>query len=83
MFDPLTNRVLVIAGSSVILLNVLFGYLHCADNFCPGDNEKDYVYEYKDDEGKKYIVIDGISVTREDYDKHFIITVPQSQEQSK
>jgi len=51
MFDPLTNRVLIILGASFIGLNCFFGYLHCQDNFCPGDNQNDYIYEYVTDNG--------------------------------
>jgi hypothetical protein len=67
MFDPLTTRVLVILGASYIILNCVFSYLHCQDNFCPGDRESDWVYEYTDDSGKKYIVVDGKPLLKEQY----------------
>jgi hypothetical protein len=69
MFDPLTNRVLIVIGVSFIGLNCLFGYFHCQSYFCPGDNQDDYVYEYKDDAGERYIVIDNSSFPKADYDK--------------
>lgn len=67
MFDQFTNRVLALFGASFILLNCLFGYLHCRDNFCPGDRESDWVYEYKDEDGNRYVVVDGKAVPKESY----------------
>ena len=47
--------------------HLAYGYLNCANNFCPGDNESDYVYEYEDDSGKKFIVEDGATIPKEQY----------------
>ena len=69
VFDPLTNRFLAIFGIGFIVLNCAYGYLHCQEYFCPGDNQSDYVYEYKDTAGERYIVIDNSSVPKADYEK--------------
>jgi hypothetical protein len=47
--------------------HAVYGYLNCVSDFCPGDSEKDWVYEYTDDNGKKFIVEDGASVPKEQY----------------
>jgi hypothetical protein len=36
------------------------------NNFCPGDSESDYVYEYEDGDGNKFIT-DGVSVPKDTY----------------
>ena len=67
MFDPMTTRILAGLGAGYILLNCLTGYLHCQSNFCPGDHESDWVYEYTDNTGKNYVVVDGKTLLKEEY----------------
>jgi hypothetical protein len=50
--------------------HVITGSLECTYNFCPGDSESDWVYEYTDDSGKRYIVIDGKPVSKDTYDRN-------------
>lgn len=40
-------------------MHLVSGYFYCADNFCPGDNMSDWVYEFKTEDGKSMIVVDG------------------------
>lgn len=40
-------------------IHVIFGVINCYDKFCPGDSENEWIYEYTDHEGKKFIVVDG------------------------
>jgi hypothetical protein len=47
--------------------HVAYGYLDCQSNFCPGDSERDYIYEYTDDNGNKFIVEDGTAMPKEQY----------------
>jgi hypothetical protein len=60
-------RIWLVAGVTYIMLNAVFGYLHCMDNFCPGDRESDWVYEYTDDDGKRMIMTDGAVVPKEQW----------------
>lgn len=48
-------------------LHLIGGWSYCTDNFCPGDREADWVYEYTDDSGKKFIVVDGKHMPIEQY----------------
>jgi glutamate mutase epsilon subunit len=50
-----------------IPVQVLFGYLNCADNFCPGDREQDYVYTVKDEDGNTWYIEDGKPLLEKDY----------------
>lgn len=50
--------------------HVIMGTLECTYNFCPGDSEHDWVYEYTDDAGKRYIVIDGKPISKDTYDRN-------------
>jgi hypothetical protein len=59
--------ILVIFASVYIGLHAVFGYLNCKENFCPGDNHNDWVYEYTDDSGKKFIVENGKTIPAEQY----------------
>jgi hypothetical protein len=43
------------------------GYFYCEENFCPGDRESDWVYEYADEDGKKFIVVDGKPMPKEQW----------------
>jgi hypothetical protein len=60
-------RILLIVVLVYFGCHVVYGYLSCTSNFCPGDNERDYVYEYTDDNGKKFIVEDGATIPKEQY----------------
>jgi len=62
------GRVLAFIGIVYFGSHIVYGYLNCASSFCPGDNERDYVYEYTDDSGKKFIVEDGATIPKEQYD---------------
>ena len=48
-------------------IHLLGGWSFCQENFCPGDNERDWVYEYTDDNGQKYIVIDNKPILKEQW----------------
>lgn len=48
-------------------IHLISGYFYCEENFCPGDREGDWVYEYTDDDGKRFIVIDGTPILKELY----------------
>jgi hypothetical protein len=50
--------------------HVLYGSFYCASNFCPGDSESDWVYEYSDDDGKRYIVVEGKKISKEEWDRN-------------
>jgi hypothetical protein len=63
------GRTLLIAGSLYFAVHFITGYLYCADNFCPGDREKDYVYAVKDEDGKTWYIDDGKLLSEEDYKK--------------
>jgi hypothetical protein len=60
-------KTVTVFGILYFSIHIVYGYLSCASNFCPGDNERDYVYEYTDDSGKKFIVEDGATVPKEQY----------------
>jgi hypothetical protein len=62
-------RVHVLLGFAAVYfsLNVISGYLHCADNFCPGDYENDYVFTVKDEDGKTWYMENGKAVSEEEY----------------
>ena len=61
------GRTLAVVGIIYIGAHVISGAITCANEFCPGDNEKDWVYEYEADDGKKFIVIDGITIPKEQW----------------
>ena len=48
-------------------IHLVSGAWTCYTEFCPGENSKDWVYEYVDDDGKKFIVEDGKAVPAEQY----------------
>jgi hypothetical protein len=60
-------------------MHVISGYYYCEENFCPGDRESDWVYEYTDDTGKRFIVIDGTPIPKEQYQERLGIG-PYSQD---
>jgi hypothetical protein len=50
--------------------HILSGSWICYNEFCPGDRESDWVYEYTDDDtGKRMIVIDGAPLDKETWEK--------------
>ena len=63
-----SGRMLFILAFVYFGAHVVIGYLNCSSGFCPGDNENDYVYEYTDASGKKFIVEDGATIPKEQYD---------------
>jgi hypothetical protein len=63
------NYILVIFASVYIGLHAVFGYLHCEENFCPGDHERDYVYTVKDEDGKIWYIENGKPISEADYKK--------------
>ena len=60
-------NVLLIFAAAYFGLNVVFGYLHCEENFCPGDRENDYVYTVKDSDGKTWYMENGKAMSEEEY----------------
>jgi hypothetical protein len=60
-------NVLLIFAAVYFGLNVISGYLHCEENFCPGDREDDYVYAVKDEDGKTWYMENGKAVSEEEY----------------
>lgn len=44
-------KTLIGLAVAYILFQCLSGYWYCADKFCPGDNQRDYVYQYVNDKG--------------------------------
>lgn len=62
------GRILFILASVYFGAHIVFGFLNCYNGFCPGDSETDYVYEFTDSSGKKFIVEDGATIPKEQYD---------------
>lgn len=60
-------RTLTIVGTAYIAIHVASGAWTCYNEFCPGESHNDWVYEYTDDSGKKFIVEDGRTVPAEQY----------------
>lgn len=60
-------RLWLFVGMTYFVLNAASGYFYCIENFCPGDSETDWVYEYTDNDGKKFIVSNGKAVPKEQY----------------
>jgi hypothetical protein len=61
--------VLLIFAVAYVGLHAVFGYLHCEDNFCPGDFERDYVFTVKDEDGKVWYMENGKPISETDYKK--------------
>lgn len=61
------GKTLAIAGTACILLNVAHGAWTCYNEFCPGDSETDWVYEYESSEGKRFVVVEGKHIPKEAY----------------
>jgi hypothetical protein len=52
------------------LAHIFIGASYCYTNFCPGDSEDDWVYEYTDeDTDKRMIVIDGKPMLKDDWER--------------
>lgn len=60
------GRTLTIVGVAYMTVHLISGAWICYNEFCPGENPKDWVYEYTDDAGKRYLVSDGNPVLIED-----------------
>ena len=60
-------KTFLVGGLLYFSLHLLSGFMYCQDNFCPGDREADWVYEYTDDDGKKFVVIEGKPMPMEQY----------------
>ena len=61
------GRTVAIVGVVYISVHLISGALTCQEEFCPGDREKDWVYEYTDDNGKRFIVEDGSPIPKEQW----------------
>jgi len=61
------GKTLAVIGTVYIAIHVANGAWICYNEFCPGDNASDWVYEYTDDSGKKFIVDRGTHVPAEEY----------------
>jgi len=48
-------------------MHVYSGYFYCEENFCPGDREKDWVYEYTDEDGKRFVMVDNTPIPKEQW----------------
>ena len=66
-------RLHVLLGIAILYFgaHLIGGYLECEHTFCPGDREQDWVYEFKDEDGKRFVMIDGAPISREIYDQKF------------
>ena len=51
-------------------VHVISGSWTCYNEFCPGDRESDWVYEYTDDDGKRYIMIDDKPILKDTFDQN-------------
>ena len=60
------GKTLAVIGTAYIAIHIVSGAWTCYNEFCPGDNEADWVYEYTDEDGKRYLVADGEPVLIED-----------------
>lgn len=61
------GQTLGIIGAVYIAVHVASGAWACYNSFCPGESHKDWVYEYVDANGKKFIVENGHTVPAEQY----------------
>lgn len=61
------GRTLTIVGITYMAIHFASGYVICQNEFCPGDRENDWVYEYTDDDGKKFVVVEGKPIPKEQY----------------
>lgn len=63
------GRTLTVLGAAYFAVHLVSGAITCADEFCPGDHERDYIYSYEDDEGQKIVVVEGTKMSEDDYKK--------------
>ncbi len=63
------GKTLAVVGIIYIVGHVAIGSWHCYNNFCPGDNERDYVYTVKDQDGKIWYIENGKPVSEDEYKK--------------
>ena len=61
------GRTLVIAGTVYMSIHLASGAWTCYNEFCPGDNESDYVYTVTDENGKTWYREDGKFMSEEEY----------------
>jgi hypothetical protein len=47
--------------------HVIMSVIECSRNFCVGDRESDWIYEYTNDEGKRMVVVGGDHIPKEQY----------------
>jgi hypothetical protein len=64
------GRTLAIAGIAYLAVHVISGAFVCYNEFCPGDRESDWVYEYTEDDGRRMIVIEGKPIDKDTYDRN-------------
>jgi hypothetical protein len=62
-------KTIAVFGLLFFSVHIVSGYFFCKENFCPGDREADWVYEYTDDDGKRYIVIDDKPILKDIWQK--------------
>jgi hypothetical protein len=72
-------RLLLVAAVLYIPVHAIVGAWTCYTEFCPGDNEDDYVYSYIDeDTHREMIIVDGKAIPLEAY-----IAIHKAQQQEK
>lgn len=51
-------------------VHLVSGMLYCNNNFCPGDSETDYVFQFEDETtGKQMINNNGVIMTLEEFNQ--------------
>lgn len=63
------GRTLTVLGVVYFATHIVTGAITCANEFCPGDSERDYVYSYEDDDGRKVVVVEGKKMSEDEYEK--------------
>jgi hypothetical protein len=63
------GRTLTILGTVYFAVHIVSGAITCANEFCPGDSERDYIYSYEDDSGRVVVVVEGTKMSEDDYKK--------------
>jgi hypothetical protein len=64
------GRILAVVTIVYFSIHIAIGLYTCHNEFCPGDSESDWVYEFTDDDGKRYIVIDDKPILKDSYDRN-------------
>ena len=62
-------RTLTVLGAVYFAAHIVSGAITCANEFCPGDSESDYIYSYEDDSGRVVVVVEGTKMSEDDYKK--------------